>query len=297
MTLTEVDLGKFVGDQAGLIQALKLVARANYRQTCVDLNDGVLQEAWHLNNQFLHLCGVGLTGIARRRNLGAYDYKQMQRVTTSAAYRMADELDLPRPKNVTTVKPSGTLSKIMDTTEGVHKPLGKYVFNNVNFSKHDPIIDTLRGANYNVFDHPTDPEGILATFPVSYEDVEFDREGTKEVNLETAIEQLERYKLLQNNWCQQNVSATISYSPDEVEGIIDWLYENWDNYVGVSFIYRNDPTKTAKDLGYLYLPQEVVTKEEYENYTKRLLPIDLEGTDTFLEIEDEECATGACPIK
>ena len=67
--LTEIDLGKFVGDQAGLIQALKVVARANYRQTCVDLNDGVLQEAWHLNNQFLHLCGVGLTGIARRLSL------------------------------------------------------------------------------------------------------------------------------------------------------------------------------------------------------------------------------------
>ena len=296
--LTEIDLGKFVGDQAGLIQALKLVARANYRQTCVDLNDGVLQEAWHLNNQFLHLCGVGLTGIARRRNLGAYDYKQMQRVTTSAAYRMADELDLPRPKNVTTVKPSGTLSKIMDTTEGVHKPLGKYIFNNINFSKHDPLISTLRSANYNVFDHPSDPEGVLATFPVNYEDVEFDKESGKEVNLETAIEQLERYKLIQNNWCQQNVSATISYSPDEVDGIVDWLYSNWDQYVGVSFIYRNDPTKTAKDLGYLYLPQEVVTKQEYENYTNRLLPIDLEKVEnTFLEIEDEECATGACPIK
>jgi adenosylcobalamin-dependent ribonucleoside-triphosphate reductase len=295
--LTEIDLGKFVGDQAGLIRALKLIARANYRQTCVDLNDGVLQEAWHLNNQFLHLCGVGLTGIARRRNLGAYDYKQMQRVATSAAYRMADELDLPRPKNVTTVKPSGTLSKIMDTTEGVHKPLGKYIFNNVNFSKHDPLIDMLRSANYNVFDHPTDPEGILATFPIDYEDVEFDKSGEKEVNLETAIEQLERYKLIQNNWCQQNVSATISYSPDEVEEIVDWLHENWEQYVGVSFIYRNDPTKTAKDLGYLYLPQEVVTKEEYENYTKGLLPIDLESVNTFEEIKDEDCATGACPIK
>jgi adenosylcobalamin-dependent ribonucleoside-triphosphate reductase len=295
--LTEIDLGKFVGDQAGLIRALKLIARANYRQTCVDLNDGVLQEAWHLNNQFLHLCGVGLTGIARRRNLGAYDYKQMQRVATSAAYRMADELDLPRPKNVTTVKPSGTLSKIMDTTEGVHKPLGKYIFNNVNFSKHDPLIDMLRSANYNVFDHPTDPEGILATFPIDYEDVEFDKSGEKEVNLETAIEQLERYKLIQNNWCQQNVSATISYGPEEVEDIVDWLHDNWEQYVGVSFIYRNDPTKTAKDLGYLYLPQEVVTKEEYENYTKRLLPIDLESVNTFEEIKDEDCATGACPIK
>ena len=295
--LTEIDLGKFVGDQAGLIKALKLIARANYRQTCVDLQDGVLQESWHLNNQFLHLCGVGLTGIARRRNLGAYDYKQMQRVATSAAYRMADELDLPRPKNVTTVKPSGTLSKIMDTTEGVHKPLGKYIFNNVNFSKHDPLIDMLRTANYTVFDHPTDPEGILATFPINYEDVEFDKSGEKEVNLETAIEQLERYKLIQNNWCQQNVSATISYSPDDVEEIVDWLHENWEQYVGVSFIYRNDPTKTAKDLGYLYLPQEVVTKEEYENYTKGLLPIDLESVNTFEEIKDEDCATGACPIK
>jgi len=221
----------------------------------------------------------------------------MQRVATSAAYRMADELDLPRPKNVTTVKPSGTLSKIMDTTEGVHKPLGKYIFNNVNFSKHDPLIDMLRTANYTVFDHPTDPEGILATFPINYEDVEFDKSGEKEVNLETAIEQLERYKLIQNNWCQQNVSATISYSPDEVEEIVDWLHENWEQYVGVSFIYRNDPTKTAKDLGYLYLPQEVVTKEEYENYTKGLLPIDLESVNTFEEIKDEDCATGACPIK
>ena len=295
--LTEVDLGKFTGDHAGLIRALKLIARANYRQTCVNLHDGVLQEAWHLNNQFLHLCGVGLTGIARRRNLGAYDYKQMQRVTTSAAYRMADELDLPRPKNVTTVKPSGTLSKIMDTTEGVHKPLGKYIFNNINFSKHDPLIDILRSANYNVFDHPSDPEGILVTFPVSYEDVEFSRENNKEVNLETAIEQLERYKLLQNNWCQQNVSATISYSPDEVSGIVDWLYSNWEQYVGVSFIYRNDPTKTAKDLGYLYLPQEIVTKKEYNRYVEGLLPIDLESANTFEEIKDEECITGACPIK
>ena len=295
--LTEVDLGKFTGDHAGLIRALKLIARANYRQTCVNLHDGVLQEAWHLNNQFLHLCGVGLTGIARRRNLGAYDYKQMQRVTTSAAYRMADELDLPRPKNVTTVKPSGTLSKIMDTTEGVHKPLGKYIFNNINFSKHDPLIDILRSANYNVFDHPSDPEGILVTFPISYEDVEFNRENNKEVNLETAIEQLERYKLLQNNWCQQNVRATISYSPDEVSDIIDWLCSNWDQYVGVSFIYRNDPTKTAKDLGYLYLPQEVVTKDEFNKYVERLLPIDLESANTFEEIKDEECITGACPIK
>jgi len=296
--LTEIDLGKFIGDHAGLLRAIKIVARANYRQTCVNLRDGILQEAWHLNNEFLHLCGVGLTGIARRKNLSAYDYKQMQRIATSSAYGMADELELPRPKNVTTVKPSGTLSKIMDTTEGVHKPLGKYIFNNVNFSKHDPLIPVLRDAGYNVFNHPTDNDGILVTFPVAWEDVEFDKdENGKEVNLENAIEQLERYKLIQNNWCQQNVSATISYSLDEVEDIVDWLLNNWELYVGVSFLYRTDPSKTAADLGYLYLPQEVISKEIYEEYISKLKEIDLEGTNSFEEIKDDECATGACPIK
>jgi ribonucleoside-triphosphate reductase len=62
-------------------------------------------------------------------------------------------------------------------------------------------------------------------------------------------------------------------------------------------MYRADPTKTAKDLGYLYLPQEVVTKKEYDNYVERLLPIDLEGANTFEELKEEDCVTGACPIK
>ena len=147
---------------------------------------------------------------------------------------MADELGLPRPKNVTTVKPSGTLSKIMDTTEGVHKPLGKYIFNNVNFSKHDPLVPLCRQAGYRVFDNPMDPESVLITFPVSWDDVPFEHVNGLHVNLESAIVQLERYKMLMQNWCQQNVSATISYSVDEVDAIVDWLMENWAVYVGVS---------------------------------------------------------------
>lgn len=214
---------------------------------------------------------------------------------------MADELGLPRPKNVTTVKPSGTLSKIMDTTEGVHKPLGKYIFNNVNFSKHDPLVPLCRAAGYKVVDNPTDQESVLITFPVSWDDVPFDkveRDGKElEVNLETAIEQLERYKMLMQNWCQQNVSATISYSVEEVEDIVDWLYENWDIYVGVSFLFRADPTKTAKDLGYLYLPQEVVTKEVFDAYVSTLQPIVLDKANSFDELQTDECAGGACPIR
>ena len=299
--LTEVDVGKFKGDAAGLRRAVYLAARANYRQTCVDLRDGVLQEAWHLNNDFLRLCGVGLTGIVRRADLGSYDYEELKRTATGGAYSMATELGLPLPKNVTTVKPSGTLSKIMDTTEGVHKPLGKYIFNNVNFSKHDPLVPLCRAAGYKVVDNPMDTESVLITFPVSWEGVPFDRivkDGKElEVNLESAITQLERYKMLMQNWCQQNVSATISYSVDEVPAIIDWLLENWDVYVGVSFLFRADPTKTAKDLGYLYLPQEVVTKDVFDAYVAVLQPINLDKTNSFEEMESMECAGGACPIK
>ncbi len=300
--LMEVDIAKFKGDSAGLLRAIELAARANYRQTCVDLRDGVLQEAWHLNNEFLRLCGVGLTGIARRDDLSAYDYDQMKRAAVSGAYAMADELGMQRPKNVTTVKPSGTLSKVMSTTEGVHKPLGKYIFNNINFGKHDPLLQILEEANYNVFDNPADPEGVLVTFPVAWEDIEFTKvqtaHGEVEVNLETALEQLERYKKIQVNYCQQNVSNTISYDLDEVEGIIDWLLANWDIYVGVSFLYRADPSKSAEDLGYLYLPQEVVTKEAYETYTSQLLPVDLgdKNKEGDLEMESQECVSGACPV-
>lgn len=295
--LTEVDVGKFKGDSSGLRRAIHLAARANYRQTCVDLRDGILQEAWHLNNEFLRLCGVGLTGIVRRPDLGSYDYTELQRTATAGAYGMADELGLPRPKNVTTVKPSGTLSKIMDTTEGVHKPLGKYVFNNVNFSKHDPLVPLCRQAGYKVVENPTDPESVLITFPVCWEDVPFDEVNGLQVNLESAITQLDRYKLIQENWCQQNVSATISYGPEEVPEIIDWLLENWHLYVGVSFLFRADPTKTAKDLGYLYLPQEVVTKETYDAYVANIQPLELDRANSFEEIQGEDCSTGACPIR
>jgi len=295
--LTETDIGKFKGDTAGLHKAIRLAARANYRQTCVNLQDGILQESWHLNNYFLRLCGVGLTGIAKRPDMTGYDYEYLKRTATAAAVGMAEELGLPAPKNITCVKPSGTLSKIMDTTEGIHKPLGKYIFNNVQFSKHDPVVDKLREANYRVINHPTDDSGVLVTFPVCWDDVPFHKHEGKEVNLDSAIEQLEKYKLIQTSWTQQNTSVTISYGTEEVPAIIDWLLENWDCYVGVSFIYRTDPTKTAKDLGYLYLPQEVVTEEDHSEYVKLLLEVNLENTNSFDEILDAECAMGSCPIK
>jgi len=304
--LVEVNLGAFNGDLAGLHRAIYLVARANYRQTCVSFLDGILQRSWHELNEFLRLCGVGLTGIvAWEHSDSAVAFAELRRLAREGAFSMADELGLPRPKAVTTVKPSGTLSKVMDTTEGVHKPLGRYIFNNVRFSEHDPLVPLLQAAGYRTFRDPYGGDAILATFPVEYPDVEFDtvtvlRDGqlvNVEVNTESAITQLERYKLLMDNYVDHNCSITVSYSPDEVEDIIDWIDRNWDSYVGVSFIYRNDPTKTAADLGYPYLPQEVVTEEVFREYVAGLKPVDINAGNSFDELSEDGCATGACPIR
>lgn len=302
--LVEVDWGKFLTEDSWdeHKRAVWLAARANYRQTCVNLDDGVLQRSWHELNEFLRLCGVGATGIVKWLDSLFPENRagMLKLIADTARYgasSMADELGLPRPKAVTTIKPSGTLSKIMDTTEGVHKPLGRYIFNNITFSKYDPLVPVLRKAGYKVIEKPFEPDSVLATFPVAYEDVEFDVVDGKHVNLETAVQQLDRYKLMMDHYVDHNCSVTISYDPSEIPAIIDWILENWDSYVGVSFIYRNDPTKTAADLGYAYLPQEVVTEEMFMEYSNTLLPISLDAANSFDELQDEGCATGACPIR
>jgi len=102
---------------------------------------------------------------------------------------------------------------------------------------------------------------------------------------------------MMDNYVDHNCSVTISYDPSEVKDILKWLLENWDTYVGVSWIFRNDPTKTAQDLGYPYLPQEVITQEEYEEYAATLSEVNLDATDQMDDIEDPDCATGACPVR
>jgi adenosylcobalamin-dependent ribonucleoside-triphosphate reductase len=303
--LVEVNLARFNGDLTNLLWATKIMARANYRQTCVNLQDGILQHAWHENNEFLRLCGVGVTGVVGwEHQSDPKAWEQLNTVAHAGAHSMADELGLPRAKNVTTVKPSGTLSKVMDTTEGVHKPLGKFIFNNVRFSISDPYVDKLKEAGYRVFTDPYNADGILVTFLVENSEVEFSEVDGRFVNLESAIVQLDRYKLLMAHYVDQNCSITVSYDDSEVPAIIDWLDKHWDSVVGMSFLYRTDPSKTAADLGYPYLPQETVTEEIFRVYAATLKPLDevkvveiTEETGEFEVDAGSECAGGVCPIR
>lgn len=299
--LVEVDISKFDHFE-DLLRAMKVISRANYRQTLVNLDDGVLQRSWHENNEFLHLCGVSLTGIVARPDLTAHDYKQMRIAATAGAWSMADDLGTPRPKNVTCVKPSGTQSKTMDAPgEGAHKPLGRYIFNNVVYQRSEAsLLDPLRAAGYEVRPHPTQETMVLVKFPVDNSGVDFEDFNGTPVNLEPAVEQLERYRLLMDNFVDQNCSITISYDPEEVPAIIDWLLEHWDSYVGVSWAFRTDPTKTAEDFGAAYLPQEVVDRETFEAYTSKLSEVEWGEASSGavdLELLGDDCASGLCPVR
>lgn len=288
-TFVEINLLAFQGDKVGLERALYLAARMNYRQTLVSLRDEILQEAWHLNNEFLHLCGVSLTGVRARQDLMAYDFKRMRNITVSASFGMASELNTPLPKNVTCIKPSCTLTKIMgtnewnDVPEGIQLPLGKYVFHYVSFVKNDPLVEILKNKGYQVTEKPYSKDLVLVKLPASYTNLPFSLERTTrkngqieelEVNTDSALDQLEWYLQIQETWSEQNVSNTVYYDPSEVPEIIDWLLENWENYVGTSFAFRNDPFKTSEELGLSYLEQEVVSEQVYQQYVLRLSDFD-----------------------
>ena len=305
--LVEVAVSRFNGRREELHRALYLVARANYRQTCVNLDDGVLQRTWHELNEFLRLCGVGLTGIIGWE--GHKNPEELEALRTAAhagCNGMADELGLPRAKLITTVKPSGTQSKVFglvgdEVSEGAHKPLAKYIFNRIRFPAADPMLHAIEKAGYKVEDDPYSESDRLVVVPVEYPNVEFGEESVggvvMEVNTESAVDQLNRYKLLQENYTDHNTSITIYYDDSEVSDIVSWLFDNWDSYIGVSFLYRTDPTKTAEDLGFPYLPQQPVDENTFREYADSLDDIDFSGTDSEEMLDMDDCATGACPVR
>lgn len=294
----------FKRNYAQLERAVYLMARANYRQTCVDLRDDILQPTWHQTNESLRLCGISLTGIVQSEWITDYQIRRLRNVAVVGSYSMADELGMPRPKAITTVKPEGTRTKISgfesfgELGEGMHRPLGRYILNWINFSQHDPLVARFEAAGYRVMENPSDPNNMLVCFPVPYDNVRFDKVDGKEVNLESAASQFHRYLRWNNLWADHNVSSTISYSPEEIPELARLVHDNWDNgYVATAFLRRADPTKTARDLGHPYLPQEVVTQESFLEYRSKLREVDWSDIHGIYEIENEECKGGVCPIK
>ena len=102
-----------------------------------------------------------------------------------------------------------------------------------------------------------------------------------------------------NTYVDHNCSITVSYDDSEVKEIKEWLLTYWDDFVGVSWLPRINPKLTAVDLGFPYLPQEVVTEETYQEYVDSLGEVDLEGVNikhVYTDNLEDECDSGACPV-
>ena len=310
--LMQVVWHRYNGDFEGLKRAQYIAGRANYRQTCVSMRDGVLQLEWNDNQKLLRLCGVSPTGYVSWEFMNSPEHLETLRASAiDGACSMADQLGMQRPRRVTQVQPSGTVSKVMglegdECHEGAHVAMSRYIFNNVNFPTLDPMVDRLREAGYHVTPNPVDPTGMLVRFPIEYPNSPLFTKVSKvidgveeelELNRESALSQLERYRILMEHYVDHNCSITVSFDGDEIEGMADWFMEHWDTYVGVSFLKRNDPTRTAQELGFAYLPQECVSRRAYEDYTARLLPVDLSDDKSHDLIQIEDCSSGSCPVR
>lgn len=310
--LVQVVWHRFNGDFLGLLRAQYLAGRANYRQTCVSMKDGVLQLGWNDNQHLLRLCGVAPLGYVSWEYMNyPEELEEARNYAVAGANSMADEFGTPRSRRVTQVQPGGTSSKHMgldgdEVHEGAHLALSRWIFNNMNISKGEPLVEALRKAGYHIEQNPISPDSVLVRIPVEYPASPLftsavmlidGKEEHVEVNTESAIGQLERYRILMKHYVDHNCSITVSFDETEIEEMADWFMENWDSYVGVSFLRRNDPTKSAADLGFAYLPQQAVSRRMYDEYVRMLLPVDL-SIDNSLELLDMgDCSTGACPIR
>jgi len=335
--LTEVNMAGFIDptqpkgyDERALFRAVELATRIGLRQTNVnlDLSD------WDAVQKRDRLTGVSLSGIMDFETALGWNKKELQRWDTySISDELADllkdlnysanqqaiyyakEMRVPTPLLVTTIKPSGTISKLPMISSGAHMSRAPYFIRRVRITSSDPLAKVMLDAGYPVYplvlqNGPTEAQlKAMRTFELAAElqksntwVIEFPVATNAKIKSseQTAISQLGRYLDLQRYWTDHNTSITIEFSPDEVEALIDMLLENWDDYVAVSFM----PKDTT---AYPQLPEEPITEQEYLERAAKLTHIethtiiealkDIERENKMSELLDADCDSGVCPIR
>lgn len=196
---------------------------------------------------------------------------------------------------LTTIKPSGTLSSILNTTcYGIHPSFSKHMIRRVRISKNHELNNICKKAGYPVypnikFDGKEDETTNIIEFYIKSNDNAILQKDM------TAIDQLEIIKRLQRDWSDNSVSCTVYYDLEELPKIKEYLLKNYnDNFKSLSFLMRYNH-------GFINAPLEEITEEEYNKKMKNIKPINL---DLLKEIDDndlydnnDECKNGVCPIR
>jgi ribonucleoside-diphosphate reductase alpha chain len=178
---------------------------------------------------------------------------------------------------ITCVKPSGTVSQLVDSSSGIHSRFSEFYIRRVRADKKDPLATFLIDSGVPYEEDKMNPSVWVFSFPQKAP------EGAQTVSEDTAIGQLELWKIYQEHWCEHKPSITVYYNDSEFLGVGDWVYRHFDAVSGVSFLPRSDHT-------YEQAPYESIGSDEYADLTSRFPVIDWEAFDSY---EKEDNTTGS----
>jgi adenosylcobalamin-dependent ribonucleoside-triphosphate reductase len=303
--------GAYILDWDRLKQSIELVARLGSRITLADQ----WHPEWDGVQKRDRLLGVSMTGVVDAFDLLEWDYEQQKyffrwckEVAIKAADDYHDFLGINRSARICLMKPEGTISQLPTVSSGIHRAYAPYYLRRVRFSKTDPLAKVL--LNLGLQPIPENGQGAdlfgdicntwVFTFPIKT------NAKIRAID-ESAIAQLERYRLAQSNYADRghNISVTVTLAPQEYEKAAQWVHDNWDDIIGIAFLPRFDPVEGGK-ASYPLMPYEPCDRETYETL-KAQLPILSQSDiiDKLSEIEkgfeeqelEKGCSTGACPIR
>ena len=255
-----------------------------------------VRNTWKTNQEEERLLGVSLTGIMDHEVLSVVSedsvkwLKAMKEHAIATNKEWANKLGINQSVAVTTVKPSGTVSQLVDSSSGKHERYAEYYIRTVRADKKDPLAQLMRDQGFPVEDCVNKPESTdIFSFPVKAP------EGSVFRNDRTAIEQLEHYLMFQQYWSEHNVSNTIYVRDHEWMGVGDWVYRNFDFLAGVSFLPHSDHS-------YRQAPYTECTKEEYEAQLAKMPAFNwsalaqYEVDDTSVNTRELACTSGSCEL-
>lgn len=278
-----------------LIEKVKLAAIiGTFQSTLTDFR--YIRNVWKKNAEEERLLGVSLTGIMDHPVLSQVSKDSEMWLTLLRATAIntnkewAEKLGIEPSVAITTVKPSGTVSELVDASSGIHPRYSSFYVRSVRNDIKDPLAKLMVDQGIPNEPDVMNPSNILVfSFPKK------SPESSVKRNDITAIEQLEHYKMIRNFWCEHNPSITVFIKPDEWLAVGDWIYRNWDDVGGISFLPYSDHI-------YKQAPFSEISSEEYYALEEQFPEIDFsnihqyESDDNTTATHELACVAGVCSI-
>jgi len=255
-----------------------------------------LTKAWKNNTEEESLLGVSLTGIMDNKKMSTDKNLPMRlQALKNSAVTMNEgwsaNLGIKQSVAITCVKPSGTVSQLVDSASGIHARHSEYYIRTIRADKKDPLAQLMVDQGVYHEDDITKPEHTY----VFYFPIQSPKDSLVRKDL-TALEHLEIWKVYQDHWCEHKPSATISVRENEWLDVGSWVWNNFDTISGVSFL-------PYADHSYQQAPYQEITKKEYKEWLKKTtnkvdwsLLMDYEKEDMTENTKELACTAGACEI-